>query len=37
MIKLEFTDEDKKLLSYGRFNYPHPKSAAKDGSSMAKK
>ncbi len=25
MIKLEFTDEDKKLLSYGRFNYPHPR------------
>jgi len=23
MLKLEFTDEDKKLLSYGRFNYPH--------------
>ena len=25
MIKLEFTDEDKKLLSYGRFHYPHPR------------
>jgi transposase len=25
MIKLEFTDEDKKLLSYWRFNHPHPR------------
>ena len=25
MLKLEFTDEDKKLLSYNRFNYPHPR------------
>jgi len=25
MIKLEFTEEDKRLLSYGRFNHPHPR------------
>jgi transposase len=25
MINLEFTDEDKKLLSSGRFNHPHPR------------
>ena len=25
MIKLKFTDEDKKLLSYWRFNHPHPR------------
>jgi len=25
MIKLEFIEEDKRLLSYGRFNHPHPR------------
>jgi transposase len=29
MIKIDFTEEEKKALDYGRYNYPHPRVQGK--------